>query len=146
MEGGLQYSFTYDNYSPFIRVNGGAMKYEDINGNQPKRFKSNTTLVHRLRYEHANSKVKYYANGTAVDGTAQGVIFAADKTFTSTQQSKLRAGRVTGLATKFEFNGSQKLGKVDVTYSNVKLQKIDNSEVSLNTSQLDQWIVNNKIC
>ncbi|MDH7507409.1 MAG: hypothetical protein QHH15_06475 [Candidatus Thermoplasmatota archaeon] len=120
------------------------MIYTDINGITPKRFKAKTRLTQNLRYEPANSKVKYYANGTAIDGTSQSVIFAASKTFTSTQQAKLRVGRLTGIAYN-GYNGTQKVGYINAKYSGALLLHKDGStQYYLNSNYLDNWVYNGK--
>lgn len=147
MEGGLQYSYTFDNYSAYIGVNGGALLYLDDSRsgtNYPPRFKSNTWFISNLRYEPANSKIKYYASGTNVNNESQLLIFSNNKSFTTTQRNQMRARRVTGLAEE-NYDGTQNIGNIDVTYSNSTLLKSNNTSVNYNTSYLDEWLLNGKI-
>jgi hypothetical protein len=138
MEAGLHYSTKFDNYAAYIRVHGAAMNPKDINGNEPPRFKSATTITQNLRYD--GSKIRYYANGTNINNTYQALIFGVEKTFSNT--SKLRVGRVTGIGYD-NYDGTQSVGKVNVTYSNVKFLKNDGTEVTPTSSLLDSLVINN---
>jgi len=142
MEGGLQYSLTYNNYSAYIRVNGASQRFEDDSrlgtGTYPPRFKADTSFVQNLRYEPENSKVKYYASGTNVNNQSQLLVFSHSKSFTSTQQNQLRVRRVTGIAYD-DYDGTQKIGKVDVQYTNSTFLTSSGSTVNMDTSRLDTW-------
>jgi len=148
MEGGMQFNTGKLDYSPYVRVNGGSLNFTDLNGSTPKRYLKNTSVTQNLRYEPANSKVKYYANGTNVDGQTQSVVLGYATTFTNTQLNSLRAGRVTGLGCN-NFNGTTNLGTLIVSYANTQLCKSSSTGsynmVNLTTSLLDSWTVNNKV-
>lgn len=73
------------------------------------------------------------------------MVFGITKTFTSSEKSTLRAGRVTGLAwdnTNWgNWNTTTPLGKINTTYNNAKLLKVDGTtQVTLTTSLLDTRI------
>ncbi len=138
MEAGLHYSNTYDNYAAYIKVDGGGIYTKDLNGDTPPRFKSDTTITQNLRYD--GSKIRYYVNGTNKYNTYQAIIFGVQKTFSDT--SKLRVGKVTGLAYD-NYDGTQSVGKINLTYSNVKFLKNDGTEVTPTSSLLDSLVINN---
>ncbi|WP_033396601.1 hypothetical protein, partial [Cohnella laeviribosi] len=88
MEGGVQASQANNNFSAYIRVNGGSLVFTDDGnnpGNYPPRYKAGTAYTSNLRYEVSTGKVKYYASGTNVNGVAQNLSFTYSKSFTSTE-------------------------------------------------------------
>lgn len=149
MEGGFQYSYAYDNYSAYIRINGASLIFDsdDSDTNDDPRFKSNSNVVYNLRYEPANNKVKFYANGTNINNVYQSLVFSYSKTFTTTERDSIRMRRVTGLAYTNTYTGTQSLGKIDVQYNNSTLLKSDNiTTVNFASSLLDStWTVNGKL-
>lgn len=148
MEGGLQYSLVHNNYSAFIRVNGGVLRFEDDSrlgtGTFPPRFRANTSFIHNLRYEPENLKVKYYASGTNIHGQHQLLVFSHSRVFTATEMNQLRVRRVTALASD-NYNGTQAIGRIDIQYNNSTFLTSGGSTVSFHTNRLDQWLVNNII-
>jgi hypothetical protein len=148
MEGGMQFNTVKLDYSPYVRINGGGLNFTDLTGATPKRYLKNTSVTQNLRYEPANSKIKYYANGTNIDGQKQSVVLGYAQTFTNVQLNGLRAGRVTGLACT-NFNGTTNLGTLIVSYTNTQLCKSSSTGsynmVNLTTSLLDSWTSNNKV-
>ncbi len=149
MEGGVQFNILKLDYSPYIRVNGGALNFEDVNGDVPTRFKRNTTITHNLRYESTSKKAKYYINGTNIDGKMQYIVLGYAKSFSNAEINNLRSGRVTGLGYNGGYDGQLSLGTIIVQYYDTQLCKSSTSGnynmIDLDSSLLDSWMENNKI-
>ncbi|QHW29905.1 hypothetical protein GZH47_03020 [Paenibacillus rhizovicinus] len=149
MEGGIQVSQANNNFSSYIRVNGGSLILSDDAANPPgsipPRYKAGTAFTSNLRYEIASGKLKYYSNGTNVNNVVQNLSFTYARSFTSTQLAEMRAKRVLAIG-KDGYDGTQALGYISLNYAGSTLLKTDGStNVNYSTGLLDSNLYNNKI-
>ncbi|MGF7048156.1 hypothetical protein J2T13_002663 [Paenibacillus sp. DS2015] len=143
LEAGLQYSETSDNYSASIRPHGSTQifKPEGYTVNAP-RYKAGTSITSNLLYDTTSSKIKYFVDGTNINGVNQYIYFYYGKSFSSSEIASLCVKRVTALA-KEGYTGTN-IGNVQVTYTSTVVTSNSGSTSNLTSSMLNTHKYNGK--
>lgn len=144
LEGGLQYSEEYDNYTAIIHPLGIPQNaIPQGYTTEPPRYAQGTPVISNLLYDTASAQFKYFVNGTNVNGVSQYIYFYYnDKTLTSTEISALTVKRVVALA-KTGYAGTN-IGNVQVTYTGTTVTTTSGSTVDLTSAMLSNHYYNGK--
>ncbi|MDU4697847.1 MULTISPECIES: hypothetical protein [Paenibacillus] len=143
LEGGLQYSETYDNYSASIHPQGLSQNaIPEGYSSAPPRYAQDTAIVSNLLYDTSSSQFKYFVNGINVKGDSQYIYFYYSKSFTSNEIAALAVKRVTALA-KAGYTG-ENIGKVEVKYDETAVTSNSGTTSSMTSSILSTHTYNGK--
>lgn len=144
VEAGLQWSQALNNYAASIRPLGSGQIFspEGYGTNIPLRYKQGTNIVSNLLYDTASSQVKYFVDGTNINGANQYIYFYYTKALSSSELAALAVKRVTAIA-KEGWTGTS-LGSVQVTYTSTTVTSNSGTTSNLTSSMLNAHKYNNK--
>jgi hypothetical protein len=143
LEGGLQYSETYDNYTASIHPQGLSQDViPEGYSSAPPRYAQGTTIVSNLLYDTSSSQFKYFVNGTNVNGDSQYIYFYYSKPLSSSEIAALTVKRVTALA-KTGYSG-ENIGLVEVKYDDTVVTSNSGTTSSMTSSILSNHTYNGK--
>lgn len=141
LEGGLQYSEDYDNYTAVIHPQGVTQNaIPEGYSTEPPRYVQGTSIISNLLYDTASSQFKYFVNGTIAGGANQYIYFYYSKSLTSTQLSALTVKRVVALA-KDGYTGTN-IGNVQVTYTGTTVTTTSGTPLDLTSAMLSSHYYN----
>lgn len=143
VEAGLQYSENLDDYAASIRPLGSSQMFVPENYTKaPPRYKAGTSIVSNLLYDNASSQVKYFVDGTNINGASQYIYFYYSKSLSASELAALAVKRVTAIA-KEGWTGTN-IGSVQVTYTSTTVTSNSGTTSNLTSSMLNAHKYNGK--
>lgn len=143
IEAGLQYSENLDDYAASIRPLGSSQMFVPEGYTKaPPRYKAGTSIVSNLLYDTASSQVKYFVDGTNINGTSQYIYFYYSKSLSASELAALAVKRVTAIANE-GWKGTN-IGSVQVTYTSTTVTSNSGTTSNLTSSMLNAHKYNSK--